>query len=277
MIESLTSLAVQYKDGEWDVWCVVDDVCSDILDRDKLQSKYSFNKLNIRDLVYSVDLFAHCASARLWVPQVLTQYKHFLYMDSDVIATKSIEPALRQMEEHKEVGIFMAEEVVSATCPGCGEYASRQVKAGVNGYNSGVLGINSDVWINSGTRDHIFGILVEAKEGKFQLRMGDQDILNLLAKRNILTLQDFPCEFNVRYEADCKEGSDWGMPVILHGSRKMFGGRWKRAHHRLMRQANTMVYAWTDDQRLATSLWEATQMNFTDLYDDCTWDRKCFR
>jgi len=278
MIDSMTSLAVQYKDGEWDLWCVVDDVCSDILDRDQLHIKYSCSKLHIRDLVYTVDLFAHCASARLWVPQVLTQYKHFLYMDSDAIATNSIEPALRQMEEHTEVGIFMAEEVVSATCPGCGEYASRQaVRAGVNGYNSGVLGINSDVWINAETRDHILWILEEAKEGKFQLRMGDQDVLNLLAKRGILTLQDFPCEFNVRYEADCKNGSDWGTPVVLHGSRQMFRGRWKHAHHMLMRQANTMVYAWADDQRLATSLWEGAQLNFSDLYDDCAWDRQCSR
>jgi len=282
MIASLTSLAVQHEEGKWDVWMVVDEKCSNILDQEFQSPSSQFRKLPIQDLVLAgagVDLLVHCTWARLWVPQVLTQYKQLFYMDSDLIVTNSIEPALRQMEEHHGVAIFMVEEVVSATCPGCGWYASNgiAVKAGANGYNAGVLGINSDVWKRSGTVDKMLDILQEAKEGKLHLSMGDQDVLNLLAQRSILYLQDFPCEFNVRFDSDCKSGSEWRAPVILHASRNMFFTLWNDAYDKLMHQANTMVYEWTDAQRLATSLWATTQIKASDLYSPCAWNRTCKR
>lgn len=291
MITSLKSLAVQYSGGKWDVWCVVDEACKNILDHElPFGAGMTCNILSIQELI-SVgavpNLFRQCASARLWVPEVLTNYKHLFYIDSDTIVTNSIEPALRQMEEQSEVAIFMTEEVVSANCAapatasGCGYYGKdgnkSAVKAGENGYNSGALGINVDVWNKRRTVDHILWILQEAKEGKFQLSLGDQDILNLLAKKNILRLQDFPCEFNVRSDSQCKDGSGYRTPAILHGNRGIFytvnrsgnmrTGTWEHAHDQFIQQAHAMLQDWPNEQRLATSLWEASRINVSDLYN----------
>lgn len=266
MIASLKSLAVQY-DGKWDAWCVVDETCNEILDQELPFGDMTCNRISIQKISSMggvPDLFHRCASARLWVPQVLTDYTHLLYLDSDTLITNSIQPVLQAMTNNKKAIFSLVEEVDSASCAGadCGWYnqvgGADAIKAGVNGYNTGVLGINVHLWNEGGTIDKILRILKEAKDGKVQLPLGDQDILNLIARRESSLLQQFPCEFNVRTDSQCKDNH---MPVVLHGNRDCFAsGQWKQIYDKMIQQANAMLSEWPKEQRLATSLWEAAEI-----------------
>ena len=51
-----------------------------------------------------------------------------------------------------------------------------------------------------------------------ELRLGDQDILNVYASRHPERILQMPCIFNFRMHEACRQG----MPVILHGNRDMF-------------------------------------------------------
>jgi len=279
MITSLRSLAVQYTaNGNWDAWCVVDEACNKLLDRELPLGDMICNKLPIQELlsVGSVnDLFHKCASARLWVPQVLTNlasYERLVYLDSDTMITDSIQPMLQIMKKQNAAAFSMVEGMDSTICAGCGWYntkpSRRAVGAGVNGYNSGVLGINVHLWHQEGIVDKVLGILQEAKKGQVLLELGDQDILNLMAKRNSSLLQQLPCEFNMRSDFPCRGKFDYHTPVVIHGSRNIFHKKWKKLYEALIHQTHTMLYEWSNEQRFAMSLWEASGVNVSSLFED---------
>lgn len=277
MIASLKTLAVQQtSDVPWDVWSVVDERCSKQLDQDPLlhiSGNFKIRKLAVSELSsagpVSIDLFHQCASARLWVPDLLNTYKHMLYVDSDTLVTDSIEPVFQMMKSHSESIMFMAEELVSVNCKGCGWYhsspGSDKVMGGVNGYNSGTLGINCNSWHQKGMTEEVRKVLQEAKAGKVQLRLGDQDVLNLLVRRKSSILHELPCEFNMRTDSECRDGTIYRKPVILHGNRGVFHDGhhpWYSVANRVIGAADTILQ---QSRHLSVSLWEAAGIDLKSL------------
>jgi hypothetical protein len=224
-----------------------------------------------------------CSYVRLWLPSILSKYnyKHMLYIDSDTMVTNSIEPALQLMEEHKEAAFFMAEEVVSQRCPLCGWYhrwadimyppGTLQVMAGKTGYNAGVIGVNVDVWNAQKMTDKLLPLLKSAQFSTLMIPLGDQDILNRMAFEDEeggegdKLFHPFPCEFNLRVGSCCGDGSGNHAPAILHANRGLFGTTLSNEYNKLTQQTNAML-EWPNERRLATSLWEASEINVSSLY-----------
>jgi len=276
MIASVRSLALQYEaNGQWDAWCVVDGACDKQLNHFSFGSNMTCNKVRVEELVSkgaAANLFRPCASARLWLPQVLTNYKYLFYADSDTVITGSIKPALQMMEQQKAT-LYMTEENFSPNCGhGCRGWYMRPEhsgnRAGATGYNSGVLGINNHFWNQQGIITKILGILQEGKHGKVRLELGDQDVLNLLVRRGSSLLQQLPCEFNMRWNSLCRDESGYYTPVILHGNSHRFQTAWRRSYNKLVKKTNAMLFEWSNEQRLAVSLWEASKVDVSSLWRD---------
>jgi len=263
MMSSLRSFAIQNEKAV-DTWAVVDNKCSKVLDNDHLlAASIKVNKLNMSELssIGPTDLFRACASSRLWLPSVLTQYKYIMYVDSDTLITDSVKPIL-QIVKKSESTIFMTEEVNSKYCQGCGGYAHHPgrnlIRAGVNGYNSGFLGINVDLWNKQGMVQKVLDVIQEAKKGKVKLLLGDQDILNWISRREMSILHTLPCECNMRADSICKDASGYFAPIILHGNRNRFASEWKKGYSKLVEKTNAILSdRLTGGRGTNTSLWKA--------------------
>lgn len=237
--------------SSWDIWTIVDETCSKRLDQEHLLlEKAKIQKLDVADLESvrgaKVNMWGRCAAARLWVPTLLNSYTRILHVDGDALITNSVEPLIEMMKNNSDTAIFLAEEYYSVNCGNpCGWYdglpARQKVKAGEVGLNSGVLGINNEAWHAQGMPDKVLQILQEAETGEVVLQLADQDVLNLLSKRN--GYYELPCEFNMRPDSFCRDGAAHRKPVVLHGSRRVFenNGWWSSAAHRLVAQADEIL------------------------------------
>jgi hypothetical protein len=281
-LDALVTLAGQQRlenppARSFDVYAIVDSECGLMLNASSIlgsvRTILNFTILPIEQITQIVgnadlDMFGRCSSLRLYMPEIFAAtYNAMLYLDSDTLVAGSLAPLFSQMESNSQSSLFMAEAVVNTNCNvsglSCGLYVDcenlAELKAGPTGYNSGLLGINIDAWTRRGISQRVLGVMEEReahKEG--WLRFGDQDVLNLLARRDPSLLTPVPCEYNLRTDSLCKDRA----PVIVHGSRHEFGNHWKTARTKLVDAASRIL---TQGNRasdgLPTTLWTFAKMH----------------
>jgi hypothetical protein len=247
----------------YNAYLFADNECRSFLENDKtfLQGTSQLLKLNVLDLKEiaelpgaDINMFRKGASARLYLPEALP-VDGFLYMDSDAIATGSFAPIVATMEKEKNAVLFMSEEVDSSVCTDCGGYSHEDLKEfrwGPNGLNSGILGVNINSWRSRAMSSRVSDI-INKFEGR--LKLGDQDIFNILSKDDSALLHVLPCESNWRCDSQCSSA-----PIFLHGNHQTFKYEWKNLFNKLLEAADRVLISSTSllQTNLPTSLWEMT-------------------
>eukprot|EP00928_Gymnodinium_smaydae_P072111 TRINITY_DN55530_c0_g1_i1.p1 TRINITY_DN55530_c0_g1~~TRINITY_DN55530_c0_g1_i1.p1 ORF type:complete len:433 (-),score=45.39 TRINITY_DN55530_c0_g1_i1:278-1399(-) len=248
--ESLMSLAAQLLLDQQDqlgskhynlsVHVIADTGCSQTLadadfarlvGRSVKLSTIDIDVLDTSDFI-DVQEWAPCAAARFYIPRLIPS-KHVLYLDSDTRIVSSIEPLFKSMEDNSNAALFMADEVIN--CSHCGWYhrngqQALAVMAGPNGYNSGVVGMNLGAWNARDLDKEVEKIADDYAHGRIDLVMWDQDLLNLMCKRQPELLHVLGCEYNFRTDSHCSR-----PPSILHGNRHVLepARKWFGAEQKL--------------------------------------------
>merc|ERR1719350_2323673 len=106
--------------------------------------------------------------------------------------------------------------------------------------------------------------LEEAAAGRIKLLLGDQDLLNYLARNDNTTVRTLPCEYNVRPGCWCRDRDAFRTPMVLHGNHGAFEtGTWRHAQDALNSAAHSVLQGARPAGKKA--LWEMTQMHINSL------------
>jgi lipopolysaccharide biosynthesis glycosyltransferase len=243
MLQTVTAQHILDDAGDLVVHVLADDACRPILDKDGRLARVKQRGVSLfihpsEDIAHlpggNVKLFAKCASNRLLVPQLLGQYltDGFLYMDTDALVLGSLLPIMRAMQsarnqsqqdktKQSKYALFLAEEIRHVNCYKCGWYNSGEkdrdkYKGHVNGFNSGVMGVNLRAWRAAGLDAQILEAIRDAVNGRAHYPLGDQDILNLIVQRHPEFMWVLPCQFNMRGCTQCHDHCTKRQPHVIH-------------------------------------------------------------
>lgn len=220
-----------------------------------------------------------CALSKLYVPRLLAERESYLlFLDNDALVTGTVMPMMQAIVS-QEAGkgkppIFMSEEVVYQNCPRCGwyhykpndVYGSEPVMSGDNGFNSGLLGVNIDAWRSADMDAKVEAAFVEVWQGRLRIPFGEQDIVNMVARRHKGLIHPLPCEFNVRVNSQCHDRCTPRTPKVLFGSRQWFEKKWSEAYAKIVNAAKKL-WKQVDDSgalpdTLPVSVWEMATNDF---------------
>lgn len=257
------------------VYLVVDPSCDDILRNNGLlvpQEMIDLSIIALSAVPRIGNTSKACPLVKLVLPDIVPE-RWLLHFDSDVLFAQSVRPLQQFAMDAFETSawpptLLMAENTRQASCLRCGWYwQSRalrdqwgvEVHAGVNGFNSGVLAVDVLQWRQRKVLDTLLDIRGE-RGVKFPL--DDQDMLNLLARRNPSLLWAMPCQFNWRREAQCHDRCAPRAPVVLHESR---AGRLPELHDLLLWAAAAVLEGEIPRARDPTTLWDISEANASQL------------
>eukprot|EP00931_Biecheleriopsis_adriatica_P052813 TRINITY_DN30794_c0_g1_i1.p1 TRINITY_DN30794_c0_g1~~TRINITY_DN30794_c0_g1_i1.p1 ORF type:complete len:292 (-),score=47.38 TRINITY_DN30794_c0_g1_i1:24-899(-) len=235
-----------------DVYVVADDECKQMLNGNQSEISHPAVKLNILDLskVTSIEgsnnnLFKHCGPVRLYAPQLLAdvpQLDRFVYLDSDTLVADSLASTAQQLEDAGNVPFFLSPEsntLPNGTCLQPWYTHFPKIRFGDCGLNSGVFGVNLKMWKEMNLDRRVKDSLADHKKGLIKLHLGDQDVLNYIAKKDSSLVHVMPCNLNQRIDSNCP--AEQSSPIILHGNRGIFGNKWKRAKAKLLKAAEALM------------------------------------
>lgn len=236
MFQTVTAQHILDDAGDLVVHVLADQTCRDILGNGDIFARAKQHGVSTfvhpsEDIEHlpggNLHLFAKCASNRLFVPQLLGQEltEFYLYMDLDALVLGSLLPIMAAMSTApRKHALFLAEEVRHMNCNKCGWYHSGKknrdkYKGHVNGFNSGVMGVNLVAWRAAGLDAQILGAIQDSKKRGVHYPLGDQDILNLIAQRNPELMWVLPCQFNMRGGTQCHDHCTTRQPHVIHMAR----------------------------------------------------------
>lgn len=138
------------------------------------------------DILPSTVIFPVSIYYRLLSPLILKRYPYVLYLDADIIALGNLDDLL-------EVGKPVAKVAGVVREPGNQKALSASVNIPEGEYfNSGVLLVNTERWIDSNVSGKVVNFLSE-KGGSFSYF--DQDALNIILSGDVVFLSDrFNCQ-----------------------------------------------------------------------------------
>lgn len=221
---TLYSIAKHHPNQSLDVHILSEDISRDHKENlEKLAASYptltlhliNVEKYSLNNIQLSDDGLPHSAYYRFLLPDLLPDIDKVIYLDVDILVKKSI-VSLWQTDISK-VSLGVIKEIdMYATSP---DYpASIGLTDQHHYFNSGVLVMNLK---KMRKEQSVFKLLETTKQYSSKLRYGDQDILNMVFKDDIL-LCDYSYNFT-NWRLMYPEISDQ-EPAIIHFS----GSKWTK-------------------------------------------------
>ena len=160
-------------------------------------------------------MFRPCAMNRLYIPQMLPDVEKLIYIDTDTLVVGDLGKLWDEFKHFTPSTVFGF--TLEAEGPGGGYASQTRLKTyyGDNGINSGVALIHIKNW-PSDLDAHIERVAKTATPE--ELKVGDQDVLNIVLHSRPELVHVLPCSWNLRPWSYwlCKS-PPWSR-TIIHGS-----------------------------------------------------------
>jgi hypothetical protein len=166
-----------------------------------------------------INLFRRCATTRLALPELLPDIDAIIHLDSDVLVFEPLVNLWNLFSSFGSNQLFGAvPEVISSTgwytcCSTFSDYVYP------HGINSGVALMNLTRMRHTSFSNKIFQIM---NTRTVELKLGDQDALNMFFNTTPHELFILPCRWNLRTDTFSFCERFWNQGGILHGNRASF-------------------------------------------------------
>ena len=182
------------------------------------EDNFHIRFIDVSDLIQNSTLYERSYFSiemyyRLLIPEILRQYEKILYLDCDIVVLSDISE-LYKYEIGNNILAVVGDRVTS---PGQKDYVNNAIKVGEDNYfNSGVLLINSNQFLNNNIKNICFNILQKFKK----LSCPDQDALNIACKGKVMYLPETWNFQNGRASYTVKDRYEKVLNIIHYTSAK---------------------------------------------------------